>query len=469
MHGKLVLLILFYLCFQIVEAQLLLSNIFDDNMVLQQESNVAIWGKGIPDSKVSVIPNWKEQGYETTVEKDSTWTVRIATPSASYKKYAISIVSKEQTIQLKNVVIGEVWLCSGQSNMDMRMKGFYNQPINNSLQDIINSSNEFLRCYTLERASASKKQFDCPGSWAIASPNTTGEFTATGYYFARLIQQILDVPVGILHASWGGSTIEAWMSSEAMQHFPQLMNLNNTPPRKTPTLLYNGMMNTIVGYTIRGAIWYQGESNRTRYQYYAEEFKTLHEDWISKWNNGDFPIYFCQIAPYRYGDESDYNSAFMREAQLRIAQTQPLTSMVVLMDVGEEFCIHPANKKQGGERLAYIALAKTYNFGAIPYQSPEYKEIDIQKDKIVVTFNYAGNGLSSFGKPLTDFELAGKDRVFYPARAKIVNTGVEVTSPDVPQPIAVRYAFKDFIKGSLFGTNGLPVSSFRSDTWDDIK
>jgi sialate O-acetylesterase len=466
------LLALFIIRFSVF-AQLSLPSIFRNDMVLQQQSDVAIWGKGKPGEKINIKTGWDKKAYKTTINNDSIWFVRVRTPKASFQDYNILIQAGKYKQVLRNILIGEVWLCSGQSNMDMRVKGYVNQPTNGSQDDIVNSTNNFLRCYTLKQVSSIQQKYDCPGSWEIASPNTTGNFSATAYYFGRLLQKTINVPVGIIHCSWGGSTIEAWMSPDAMKPFPELKipvsNDDNRTRWKTPTVLYNGMLSAVVGYGMRGAIWYQGESNRTAYQRYAAQFSEMHNDWIKKWDIGEFPIYFCQLAPYKYGDESKYNNAFMREVQQKIAQTQPNTGMAVLMDVGDELCIHPANKKQAGERLAYIALGKNYGFDKFSYQSPEYKSIEIKGNKLTVRFNYASDGLTSFGRALTGFEIAGADKVFYPADATLIRVGIELTSPNVPVPVAVRYAFKDYIGGTLFGVNGLPVSSFRSDDWDEIK
>lgn len=472
MKRTVFLLVLFILGYSVF-AQLSLPAIFRNDMVLQQQSDVAIWGKGKPGEKINIKTGWDKRTYKTTVTNDSTWRVSVTTPKASFQNYTISFKSGKEKRLLQNILIGEVWLCSGQSNMDMRVKGYVNQPTNGSQEDIVNSSNNFLRCYTLKQVSSIQKKYDCPGSWEIASPNTTGNFSATAYYFGRLLQKTINVPVGIIHCSWGGSTIEAWMSPDAMKPFPELKlpvsDDDNRTRWKTPTVLYNGMLSAIIGYGMRGAIWYQGESNRTAYQRYAAQFSEMHKDWIKKWNIGEFPIYFCQLAPYKYGDESKYNNAFMREVQQKIAQTQLNTGMAVLMDVGDELCIHPANKKQAGERLAYLALGKNYGFDKFSYQSPEYKLIEIKENKLTVRFNFAPDGLTSYGSALTGFEIAGADKVFYPADATLIRVGVELTSPNVPAPVAVRYAFKDYIKGTLFGVNGLPVSSFRSDDWDDVK
>lgn len=225
------------------------------------------------------------------------------------------------------------------------------------------------------------------------------------------------------------------------------------------------MLKSILGYAIKGVAWYQGESNRLNYKNYPSLFKAMHEDWINKWAIGVFPIYFCQIAPYEYGTG---NSALMREAQMKIAQSQPNTDIAILMDIGEEKCIHPAAKKEAGERLAFLALKNSYGFDSFAYKSPTFKSMNILNNVATLTFDNVSDGLSTFGNELTGFEIAGNDKKFYPANVKIVKKALEVSSKDVPNPVAVRYGFKNYFKGCLFGTNGLPVSSFRTDDWDDV-
>lgn len=455
-------------------AQLSLPSIFSDKMVLQQGTNVALWGKSAPNKEVLIESSWNNKKYKVVAEKDSLWRVRIETPGASYKEYFVSITSGGKKIILDKVLIGEVWLCAGQSNMEQPMKGKQNQPIDGALKDIALSSNNNLRCYTVRKTSSVIKIDDTFGNWEIASPNTTKEFSATAYYFGRLLQQVLNIPVGLIHCSWGGSPIEAWMSSDAIKMFPDkklpVTDSDNKVKNKTPTVLFNGMLHSVVGYGMKGVIWYQGETNRADYANYPALFKTMHADWITKWRIGDFPFYFCQIAPYGYKNDEEKNiSAFMREAQSVIAETQKNTGIAVLLDAGEEYGIHPANKKAPGERLAYVALGKSYGFDDFEYQPPKFNSVMRSENKLIVLFDYAENGFSVASEGLRGFEIAGEDRVFYPAKAKRNQKTIELISEKVQNPVAVRYAFKNFTKAYLFGTNGLPVSSFRSDNWDDVR
>lgn len=454
-----------------LSAQISLPSVFNNDMVLQQQSNVALWGKAIPGKVMTVKTSWNNKVYTVAVAADSSWRVKVVTPKASYNSYTINF-NCGVTKTINNILIGEVWLCGGQSNMEMPVKGFSNQPNEGSLNDIVTSENNYLRCFTMVHNSTIVKQSNCTGSWAIAGPNTTGDFSATAYYFGSMLQKVLGIPVGLLHCSWGGSTIEAWMSTDALAVFPDKKipqsEAENNPKHQTPSTLFNGMLNSLIGYGIRGTIWYQGEANRSKPEEYPDLFSSMHKDWINKWDIGIFPIYFCQIAPFDYGDK--VNSAFLRESQSLIAKTQINTAMAVLMDIGEEKCIHPSHKRVCGERLAYLALAKDYGFTKIQYQSPEYKSVDFKDGKAMVQFINAPSGLTTFGNEFSGFELAAADKKFYPARVKIIKNGLlEVSSDDVKEPLAVRYAFKNFFRGSLFGVNGLPVSSFRSDDWNQVK
>uniref|UniRef100_UPI003D7F4F65 sialate O-acetylesterase n=1 Tax=Pedobacter sp. TaxID=1411316 RepID=UPI003D7F4F65 len=309
------------------------------------------------------------------------------------------------------------------------------------------------------------------------APENTANFSATAYYFGQLLSEMLNVPVGLINDSYGGSSIEAWMSPEILKDFPEVKIPEKGTVIKevsrTPTTLYNGMLHPVIGYGIRGAIWYQGESNYERPDQYETLFPAMVKYWRAQWGMGEFPFYYVQIAPYNYAQlppyhkGGKYNSAFIRDAQRKSLATIPHSGMAVLLDAGEEKSIHPANKKIAGTRLAYLALAQTYaikGFGAI---SPAFEKLNVEGDKAVLKFINAPNGLTTFGKEASLFEIAGADKQFYPAKAVLSGSSISLTSPQVKVPVAVRYAFKDFVTGDLFGTEGLPVSSFRTDNWDN--
>ena len=446
-------------------SQTKLASFFSDHMVLQQNTAVSIWGKDKPKTTIKVVGNWGQKAKVKT-DKQGNWKLKIQTPTAG-GPYTL-VIEGNQKILLKDVMIGEVWLCSGQSNMRMPIKGYTNQPINESQETILNSENTNIRMFQTEMNASLTPLEDVKGNWKSASPENVGDFSATAYFFGRKLQSILKVPVGLIVTCWGGSSAEAWMDKETLSQYkfielPSKIDLKRK--QQTPTALYNAMLYPFIGYGIKGAIWYQGEANRERANNYNNLMTSLISSWRTQWNQGDFPFYFAQIAPYNYGKT---NSAYLREAQLKTSLTLNNTGMAVTLDIGDCNFIHPKEKKTVGQRLAYWALSKNYDVKGIEYSGPVYTSMKLQLNKIELKFNNAPNGISSFGKELTNFEIAGKDKVFYPAKAIIKrNNCLQVSSDKVQQPIAVRYAFKNCVEASLFSTSGLPASSFRTDSWVD--
>ena len=450
-------------------AQTWLPSFFSNNMVLQQNAAVSIWGKDDPGKNIKISASWGEEA-EAISDEDGRWKTKIATPGAG-GPYSVTIKGSEDIV-LNDVLTGEVWLCSGQSNMEMPVKGYGNQPITGSNEAILHSGNPALRVFQIEKDPSAVLLDDVMGEWHAASPATTPDFSATAYFFGELLQEMLGVPVGLIITSWGGSKAEAWMDRESLESFPEISIPDEVPeksPNQAGTILYNGMLHPFIDYHIKGVIWYQGESNRMKASQYAKLFPAMIESWRALWNLGNFPFYFVQISPYDYGssEETKYATALLREAQLRTMQKVENTGMVVTADIGDCGYIHPADKTTVGRRLAYWALAETYGFAGLAYQSPVYSSLEkTENGKVNISFNHAPNGLTSFGKPLSGFEIAGGDRFFYPAEA-VINRDrtVSVWSKNVPHPVAVRYAFGDCVAGSLFNIAGLPASPFRTDDW----
>ena len=454
----------------LASAEIKLPAIFCNNMVMQQQTNAMVWGKANPNAVVKVTTSWNKKSYNTKSSENGSWKLKVSTPIAG-GPYEMAI-SDGTPVTLKNVLIGEVWVCSGQSNMEMPLKGFMNQPILGSLETINNSSNPNIRMFTVTKKTSILPLDSLGGKWDLCEPEFVGDFSATAYYFGLMLNKTLNVPIGLINTSWGGTRIEPWISDAGFKNFdwvkmPEKKPVVNLSPQ-TPTVLFNGMINPIVGYGIRGAIWYQGESNRNEAKAYQKLMPGLIENWRSVWDNGDFPFYFVQIAPYDYG-LTGLSSAYLREAQLKASTAIKNTEMACIMDIGEKNNIHPANKKAGGDRLAYLALANTYNIKGIVSQGPVMKEMTINGSNVKLSFDFAPLGLTSFGKEVTSFEVAGSNKKFYPAKAIINKNEILLSSPQVDQPIAVRYAFKDFIVGELFNTYGLPATSFRTDDWDPEK
>jgi sialate O-acetylesterase len=456
-------------------AQVRLPSLFTDNMVLQQQAACAVWGWAKAGSTITVAPSWAKQKYTAKTDATGKWKLKVNTPAASYTPYALNVSGDGPVIQLKNVLIGEVWLCGGQSNMEMPLKGFKGQPVLGSNEAILHSKNDQLRLYTVPRSSVTEPQENSkPSPWRLAEPEAVSSFSATAYYFGRLLQEQLHVPVGLLHCSYSGSFIEAWMDAENLRQFTGV----KIPAKgdtiklvsRTATTLYNGMLHPIEGYGIKGAIWYQGESNYDRPDEYEKMFATMVKQWRTQWGMGDFPFYYAQIAPFDYTRTSKnkggkYNSAFIRDTQRKLQDQVPNTGMAVLLDIGEETSIHPMRKEPGGTRLALLALAQTYGrkgFGAL---SPSYESMAVKDKTIQVRFKNSPNGMTTFGQELTGFEIAGADQKWYPAKASISGSSITVSADAVAAPVAVRYAFQDFTKATLFSNEGLPISSFRTDEW----
>ena len=449
-------------------ADIKLPAIFGDNMVLQQQSQAAVWGWAKPNANVSVTGSWDKKTYTAKTDAKGYWCVKIATPAAGFTPYTLTI-SDGKAVTLGNILIGEVWVCSGQSNMEMPMKGFRDEPIAGGPEAIATSTNPGIRCFTVRKVSKAAPQEDCTGVWEIANPQTTPGFTATGYFFGRLLHQALNVPIGLIHTSWGGSRIEAWMTPNSLKNIPEkpvpATDADIKIQNGTPTVLYNGMIHPILGYGIRGAIWYQGESNRDEPALYVKMFDAMVREWRNLWGVGEFPFYYCQIAPYNYGGGT--NSGYIREAQAKGMSTTPNTGMAVLMDAQSPGSIHPPKKRDAGERMALWALAKTYGMDKMQYRSPELKSLEIEGRVAVLTFDMnADPGLTTYGKEIQNFVIAGKDKRFYPAKAAYLNNKVYVFSQYVAEPVAVRYCWDDTSATELFTVEGnLPVSSFRTDDW----
>lgn len=650
-------------------SQLKLSPIFTDHMVLQQNTKAAIWGTASPNTKIDVIGSWGEM-EKTIADKDGNWQTALATPSPASIPYDVSIQTADTFIVVKDILFGEVWLCSGQSNMEMPLKGWPpSDPIANSATEIANANYRAIRMFTVKKAYGISPTKDYSGRWKICTPENAGSFSATAYFFGRALHQKLNVPIGLIHSSWGGTPAESWTEGKHLASMadykdvltqlnaakPQQEALNNwlkaktvlkekqnqnwtdldfgdaalltkpAPPamltgiqlpklweqaevgldafdgtilfRKTlqlpasmlhqdltvelgsiddadetyfngqkigslsvynaprtyaipkalvteetnvlsvrvldtgggggfggqpadmkiyangkkeqainiggsdwhylplaeyhngqlykyggtveafqerpkvdiafnahtPTVLYNSMIAPLVPYTIKGAIWYQGESNAGRAKQYETLFPKMIESWRTVWQQGDFPFYFAQIAPFNYdGKPEAVKSAQLRDAQ-RKTLAVPNTGMAVTLDIGNPTNIHPANKQDVGNRLALWALAKDYAQKDIVFSGPIYQNHQIEHGTIRVTFQYAESGLMAANNKLTGFEMAGADGRFFPATAKITGQEVVVSSSAVNAPTMVRYAFKNSSAASLFNKAGLPASSFSTE------
>ena len=415
-----IILITFFCSSLSLYGEVRLPSIFGDNMVLQQNTDVSIWGYAANNSNVKVTTGWNKKSYSTRSGNDGKWQLKISTPLAG-GPYDLTI-SDGKALTLRNVLIGEVWICSGQSNMEMPVKGYMSQPVIGSNEAIATSSNPAIRIFTVKKESNLRPLENFTGSWLACEPENVSNFSATAYFFGLMLNKALKVPVGLINTSWGGTRIEPWMSEDGLKKFDFVKlpdkSQQGTLSVQTPTVLFNAMINPMVGYGIRGAIWYQGESNRNEPGQYLQLLPGMIQNWRNVWGIGDFPFYYVQIAPFDYGT-SGLSSAYLREAQLKASELLPNSGMASIMDLGEKDCIHPANKKAGSDRLAFLALTKTYGKSGFAGSGPVFREMTITGQVVKLSFNNAGNGLTSFGKELSCFEVSGSNKRFFPATASI--------------------------------------------------
>jgi sialate O-acetylesterase len=505
-HSVVALVIVLVLA-GVLSADVRLPSVISDNMVLQQGKAVPIWGWADANETITVTGSWGSGKWETTADQDGKWMVKIDTGKAG-GPYEMT-VSGKNPITVKNILIGEVWVCSGQSNMEFTVK-----QAKNSAEEMADANNyPQIRSFTVGRKVIYTPMYNCNGKWQVCSSQTVGTFTAVGYFFGRELNKQLNVPIGLIHTSWGGTPVESWMSKEYLEKDPNFQpilkrfeetsaDINELkkkyreemqkydsivpklraegkplPPRPeepigpghaySPTGLYNGMIVPILPYGIRGAIWYQGESNAWRAYQYRTLFPAMIKNWRDAWHEGDFPFLFVQLANYMEPEpqpvESDW--AELREAQL-MALSVPNTGMAVTIDIGEPD-IHPKNKQDVGKRLALWALAKTYGKNIV-YSGPTYKSMKVDGNKAVLAFEDVGDGLVSKGDSLKGFAIAGADRKFVWADAKIEGDTIVVSSDKVAAPVSVRYAWEKNPVCNLYNKEGLPATPFRTDTWPGV-
>lgn len=447
------------------QAKVRLPAIFSSNMVLQQNQEVAIWGWASPAENIKITGSWDNKTVEVKASSGAKWKALLQTPTAG-GPFTLTLEG-QNTIVLDNVLIGEVWLCSGQSNMESSATHGYS--FNNAEEEIANSNHPTIRLFHVEKSTADTQQEDLSGTWTLCSPETMKSFSGTAYFFGRELQSKLDVPIGLIHSSWGGTAAEVW-TDEAVIEADQELKENATKLAVTdwwpmkPGSAFNAMIAPLIPYGIAGSIWYQGESNTVAPLNYRRLFPAMIKDWRNKWGY-EFPFYYVQIAPFKYNDP--HIGVLLREAQLK-SMAVPNTGMVVISDIGNIDNIHPMNKQDVGYRLAQWALAKTYGKTAISYSGPVYKEMKKDGQKIKLFFDYAEKGLVAKGGDLTHFEIAGADQVFVPAKAQITANTIEVSSKKVKAPIAVRFAWSNIAEPNLFNTEGLPASAFRTDDWEIV-
>ena len=461
-----------------IAAKIKLPSVLNNHMVLQQQSQVKLWGTALENSRVIIQTSWDNRKYRTTTDAQGNWIVEVSTPQAG-GPYEITF-SDGETLTLKNILIGEVWFCSGQSNMEMPMGGFDRQPTQGT-NDIIAKAKPStpIRIFNMDsdkgrwiRQFSKTPQEDCKGEWQENTPENVAHASAAAYYFARYIREVLEVPVGIIVASRGGSRIEPWMSREALAPFREidlsvLDNDQKVSDTNTPCVLYNSKVAPLTRFAIKGFLWYQGESNRDNADIYHALQTALVKDLRNKWGLGELPFYFVEIAPFNYEGADGTSAARLREAQQRSMKEIPNCGMVTTLDIGHPVFIHPTDKETVGNRLAWWALGQTYGKKGFGYATPIYKSMEIADNKIYINVENAQRGLCPMWTSLEGFEIAGEDRVFYPAFAEIETKScrLAVSSEKVPHPVAVRYAYKNYTQATVYNIHGLPLAPFRTDNW----
>ena len=438
-----------------------LPAIINDHMVLQQNTSVNLWGWSEPAEKITIRTSWDTTVYHTKGSENADWKVSIKTPSQG-GPYRITIQGSNEII-INDVLIGEVWLGSGQSNMQMTLRDckIYDKEYD--------QADTRIRYFQVAKNGAAYPQQDLEGKWVVSSAEDLPSFSAVAYFFAKTLRQKIGAPVGLILSSWGGTAAEVWTPAETVEMDSIITNSSKKIiptgywPVK-PGYAYNGMIHPLKQFNIAGTIWYQGENNTGTWNSYQHLFTTMIQSWRQQWGQS-FPFYYVQIAPYNYGQKNV--GALLREAQSR-SQGTPNTGMVVVSDlVSDTLNVHPKDKKEVGERLARFALAETYKTPAGAYQSPQFSKMEIKKDKAIIHFDHAENGLVSKGKDVAEFYISGADRIFLPAKAKIKGNTVVVWNEKIREPVAVRFGFRNSAIPDLFSKEGLPVNLFRTDDWPE--
>jgi len=457
-------------------AKVRLPALVSDNMVLQQQATVTLWGMAKARKEVKVMTSW--DSHKTIIQSDAEgkWRLQVKTPVAG-GPYEMSFDDGDGEVKVSNVLVGEVWFCCGQSNMEMPVQGFHRQPVAGAQDILLKAQKEVpIRAFTVEKNVSAVPLETCRGTWDEHTPQGVARTSATAYFFARYLNEVLHVPVGLVIADWGGTRIQSWMSEQSIapfgqdtSHLGRDWDKNELGREHKACVLYNAMIAPLLPYTIKGMLWYQGESNTAEYDLYKKMMPAFVSDLRRKFTVRDFPFYYVQTAPFMYGGPEKGKAAHFREVQQQLMSIIPNSGMAVTMDIGEKTCIHPADKEKVGNRLAYWALAKTYGQNDFGYSGPIYNSMKVEGNKVYLYFDNAPEGVAPLERELKGFEVAGDDKKFYPAQAVVeaVRGLLSVSSDNVSVPVAVRYGYTDYIKGCLFDVYGLPASSFRTDKWED--
>ena len=476
MHKQFLIISTFVAIALGAQAKVTLPHLISDNMILQQNSDARLWGTDEPGKIVNVSVSWSNNTYNTTTGKDGKWLVKVKTPAAGFTPYSITFDDGEKTV-VNNVLSGEVWVCAGQSNMEMPVKGFFNCPLEDYNSVVLDAANsKGVHFVKIPSVMSETPLDDAKCEWRICDSNTVGDASATGYFFARLVSRTLNIPIGLVEANKGGTRVESWLNRENLKKYTKEdLNINHIKANFQGDYLYpllwgNGTFNPILNYTVKGILFYQGCSNvGDPGDQYSQLLALLVKQWRESFGLGEIPFYFVQIAPYYY--ENNVNGdqgARLREQQLKAAGIIPNSAIVGTNDAVypyETQQIHPCQKKKVGERLGFLALNKQYGMKQLITDAPTYKSMKISNDTVYVQLENLAGGVSRY-EDIKGFELAGTDKVFHKANTYYLWTkGLIITCPEVKKPVAVRYCFRNFEIGNLSNMGGLPLFPFRTDNW----
>lgn len=460
------------------QAKVDMPHIFSDNMVLQADTLASLWGKATPGSQVTARGSWGSEA-SAVADKAGKWKLSVATPAASYTPLSLSVTdnSDNTSITFSNILAGEVWIASGQSNMEMPLRGFWNQPVEDGGRQIAFSRKlgHGIRFITVPKTVSYEPREDVDATWVISSPENAGNFSAVAWFFATALRDIADVPVGIVSIAYGGSKVEGWEPAEILANYPDRdyegEKKQNIDDYKRVGVMYNGMLLPVAGYTARGFLWNQGESNVGEHQNYGARQADMLAHWRRLWNNPTMPFYFVELPGWDYGNTRGTNAALFREAQQKAAADTPYAWIVCTSDLvypDETDDIHARNKQPIGQRMAQLAATYTYGIPGIPHTFPTFKSMDNLGNKAILSFNDAWQGFTP-NDALEGFEVAGADKVFHSADARINRDKltIEVSSPEVEEIQSVRYCFRNFAIGKIHDLNGMPLVPFRTDNWEE--
>lgn len=458
---------------------LVLSHLFSDHAVLQQQTQAPVWGWGDPGKKVEVI--WDGQTYRTTVQADGSWRVSIPIGQADGATYTLTVKSGKETLTVKDIVLGEVWICSGQSNMEMPVSGFGFQEVEGATEAIMAAPETAsqVRVFDIKTPKCTEPQADVDAAWAYTDGAVTAKTSAVGYFFARRLTRSLGVPVGIIVNAWGGSRIEPWMTREIIdgaglteQELKDLYAVEEQPDRwpETPELIWNGRVKPIVGYAAKGILWYQGCSNMGQPHCYDKLQKAMVQMWRKEWGR-ELPFIFTLLAPHDHGDADGRWRPFFVENQLHTEEILSQSFAICTETLGNKVTVHPSQKKEVADMMVQRALQNVYGiYSGVSIELPRLQSVEYLEDgtaKVTLTQVWS-NLMSISAREIVGFELAGEDRQFHLAKAEVDWDGntILVSCPEVPKPVAVRYGWRNWMGANLQKSNGIPVPPFRSDDWE---